>query len=295
MKKIKQLLPITTLLICSMLIHGCTGAASQGDFSYLYTKHRSVEKRLKKTEQDVEEIREVEIGELREKTFELENKLLEAEQIIGKLHSYLEQRLNELAEGVSVTSNEITSPQEKPVATPVPVVTPAPVEQPLTKKPSPTLRANPIPLVAEKPAQPEEPAVEDKIIPETETPKSDWDLGMDAYKDGDFELARSLFVNYMETTPQSDRVSEAKFMVASSYFEQGFYEESILGCQDMIDTWPQSPRVPLCMLNQGIALVRIGKPVEATLFFESLIEAHPESEEAIKAREQIDALSAPPE
>ncbi len=268
-----------------MLVYGCTGAASQGDFSYLYTKHRAMEKRLKETQQVVEEVKEVEIPELREKTFELENKLLETEQIVGKLHSYMEQRLSELAEGMSSAQNNPPPLQEKPTSS-----VPAPVEQPPIEKPAPEFRTTPAPVAVKKP---EQPVTEEKSGPETEAPGSDWDLGMDAYKDGDFEGARTLFVSYMEKNPQSDRVSEAKFMIAKAYFEQGLYEESILECQEMIDTWLQSPRIPLCMLNQGIALVRIGKPVEANLFFESLIESHPESEEAAEAKDQIDALPAP--
>lgn len=269
----KKSLAAAAVLFCSMFMYGCV--ASEGDADFLYMRQRELETTLKKMQKDIDWLKaevkkEDNIVGLNEKTFELENKLLELEQIIGEMHAQSEERFKKIETGLPAT------PEAGP---------PAAVPQPEA------------PPAAAAPQAPQSPGAE----PETEPPPAEknpgekYDLGAKEFADGNYESARKLLREYLAEAPGGDEAAEATFLVADSYFREKFYEEAILEYQNTIEAWPASPRIPLCQLNQGIALLKIGKPNEAGLFFESLIEAYPDSPEAETAREHLKTLSAPGE
>jgi TolA-binding protein len=49
--------------------------------------------------------------------------------------------------------------------------------------------------------------------------------------------------------------------------------------------------VPLSYLKQGLSLIEIGREEEAKLFFQTLIDKYPQSEEAKTAKEKIRELA----
>ncbi|MCY4262584.1 MAG: outer membrane protein assembly factor BamD, partial [Candidatus Dadabacteria bacterium] len=126
-------------------------------------------------------------------------------------------------------------------------------------------------------------------------PEENYYLGLKEFTDGNYGPARDLLKKYLAEKPESDKAQNAMFLIADSYFIEGLYEESILEYQNMIESWPASPKIPLCQLKQGIALMKIGKPNDASLFFESLIETYPESPEAQTAKKHLNTLSRPSE
>lgn len=260
----KKYLTIAAVSFCSIFTFGCV--ASEGDMDFLYSRQREIESTLKKTQKDIDWLKaevkkEENILDLNEKTFELENKLLELEQIIGEMHTKNEERFKKIENKISMGA--APEPQETAPAPQVP---------------------------------PEDSAGEPETA-STETPtaekasKESYDLGRKEFDDGNYETARGLLRKYLADGPRGDEASEAMFFIADSYFREKLYEEAILEYQNIIETWPASPRIPLCQLNQGLALMEIGKPNEAGLFFESLIEAHPESDEAAAAKEHLKNLS----
>lgn len=267
----KKYLAFAAALLCSTFMYGCV--ASQGDTDFLYSRQREIETTLKKTQKDIDWLKaevkkEENILDLNEKTFELENKLLELEQVIGKIHAQIEERFKSIESKLSMsagsgTEDAVPAPQTPPAT--------APVEAPET----PTGKTGMEPSPAEK------------------DPKGNYNLGLKEFSDGNYEAARALLRKYLADSPRSDKASDAMFLIADSYFREKLYEESILEYQNIIETWPASPKIPLCQLNQGLALMEIGKPNEASLFFESLIEAYPKSPEAAEAKKHLKNLSEP--
>ncbi len=265
----KKYLAVAVVSFCSIFMYGCV--ASEGDLDFLYSRQREVETTLKKTQKDIDWLKaevkkEDNIVNLNEKTFELENKLLELEQIIGEMHTQTEERFKKIETGLSAMAET-----ESKAAVPEPQTPPAPASE----QASETADAEPSP--AEK------------------DPKESYNLGLKEFADGNYEAARASLREYLAAAPGSDEAADAMFLIADSYFKEKFYEESILEYQNIIETWPASPKIPLCQLNQGIALLKIGKPNEASLFFESLIEAYPDSPEAATAKEHLKTLSTPGE
>ena len=259
----KKYLAVAAALLCSTFMYGCV--ASGGDMDFLYTRQREIETTLKKTQKDIDWLKaevkkEENILDLNEKTFEFENKLLELEQIIGEMHAQIDERFKNIESKLSMSAGSRTED-----AVPGPQTPPATAPGKTEMEPSP----------AEK------------------NPKENYDLGLKEFSDGNYEAARALLRKYLADAPRSDEASDAMFLIADSYFREKLYEESILEYQNIIETWPASPKIPLCQLNQGLALMKIGKPNEASLFFESLIEAYPGSPEAAEAKKHLKSLSVP--
>ena len=265
----KKSLAAASVLFCSVFMYGCV--ASEGDMDFIYSRQRNIETTLKKMQKDIDWLKaevkkEDNILDLNEKTFELENKLLELEQIIGEMHAQSEERFKKIETELPATAETESRAAPAEPKTPPAAASESPGGEPATE-PSP----------AEK------------------NPRENYDLGAKEFADGNYEAARTLLREYLADAPRSDEASDAMFLIADSYFREKSYEEAILEYQNIIETWPESPRIPLCQLNQGIALLEIGKPNEAGLFFESLIEAYPDSPEAQTAREHLKTLSAPGE
>jgi len=270
----KNYLIIAAVSFCSIFTFGCV--ASEGDTDFLYLRQREIETTLKKTQKDIDWLKaevkkEENILDLNQKVFELENKLLELEQIIGEMHTQHEERFKEIESELSMKA----TPAPKKTA-PAPKTPPAAAPQ----APSETPTAKPEAAPAETP--PVEKAVSRK----------NYDMGQKEFDNGNYETARALLRDYLTDDPMGDKASDAMFLIADSYFKEKLYEEAILEYQNIIETWPASPKIPLCQLNQGLALMEIGKPNEANLFFESLIEAFPESPEAAMAKKHIKSLAA---
>jgi len=269
----KKHLAVAVVLFSSVFMYGCV--PSEGDLDFLYSRQREVETNIKKMQKDIDWLKEEvkkedNILDLNEKTFELENKLLELEQIIGEMHAQTEERFKKIETGLSAMAE--TKSQ-------------AAVPQPQTPSVAASQQASESP--GGKPATEPSPAEKD--------PKENYKLGLKEFADGNYEAARALLREHLAAAPKSDEAADAMFLVADSYFKEKFYEEAILEYQNIIETWPASPKIPLCQLNQGIALLKIGKPNEASLFFESLIEAYPDSPEAATAKEHLKTLSTPGE
>ena len=267
----KKYLAVAAALFCSMFMYGCV--ASEGDMDFLYSRQREIETTLKKTQKDIDWLKaevkkEDNILDLKEKTFELESKLLELEQIIGGMHAQIEERFKGIESKLSMSAGSraedaVPGPRTPPAAAPV------------DASETPTGNTEMEPSPAEK------------------NPRENYNLGLKEFADGNYEVARALLRKYLADAPRSDEASDAMFLIADSYFREKLYEEAILEYQNIIETWPASPKIPLCQLNQGLALMEIGKPNEASLFFESLLEAYPESPEAAEAEKHLKNLSVP--
>ena len=150
-----------------------------------------------------------------------------------------------------------------------------------------------------EPAEPESPAPETSAQTPAEPEDASkgtgayYDLGKKKLAEGEYGDARVLFRKYADANPVASDAPEAVFLIADSYFMEKLYEEAILEYQNLIDIYPDSPRVTTSQLKQGIALLEIEKPNEAALFFESLIESHPRSPEAAEAGKYLKNIKAP--
>lgn len=194
------------------------------------------------------------------------------------------------------TATQSQAPAEEPA--PVEPETPAPETSAQTPAASETAQPR-VPAEEPEPSEPESPAPETPARKPAEPEDASrgtgayYDLGKKKLAEGEYGDARVLFRKYADANPVAPDAPEAVFLIADSYFMEKLYEEAILEYQNLIDIYPDSPRVTTSQLKQGIALLEIEKPNEAALFFESLIESHPRSPEADEARKYLKNIKAP--
>lgn len=157
----------------------------------------------------------------------------------------------------------------------------------LAYEPAPSIQSRPSadPPLAVRPPEPQ-----NVPAPPPAPVQNKYDLGYSALARGDYSSARSNFKSYIANNKDGDKVPEAIFLVADSYYREGLYEEAILEYQTLIDSYPKNSRVPLSYLKQGLSLIKINRVEEAKLFLESLIDKYPNSEEADEARIKLDEL-----
>lgn len=101
---------------------------------------------------------------------------------------------------------------------------------------------------------------------------------------GNYANARQKFRSFLRQYPNSFKKPDAAFLIADSYYNEGFYEEAILEYQNFIDGYKDDPRVPLAYLRQPLSLIKLNKEEEARLFLQILIDKYPESSEANEAK-----------
>ena len=121
---------------------------------------------------------------------------------------------------------------------------------------------------------------------------SDYEKAHSELASGEYGAARKHFRSYISKNKNGNKVSEATFYIADSYFREKLYEDAILEYQTLIDRYPKDKNVPLAYLKQGYSLIEIQKVEEAKLFFESLIDKYPTSREADEARKKLRELDA---
>lgn len=283
---------LVAVLLCSALVGGCL--ASEGDVGFLYTRQKDLETNLKKAEKDIEWLKaeaskEDETPVLKEKIFELENKTFELEQLIGS--TYAGMRSTE-------SSFEKTEKDIKQLRTQF-----ARKKDTVAIKKKTTQLAKKV-AVLEKRLAASTADMNKKIVemkktlselstPSPEKSESDYDLGRKKLEGGDYEAARKLLRRHVAAAPKASTAADASFLIAEAYFGQKLYEEAILEYQNLIDSYPKSPKIPASQLKQGLALLKIKKPAEAELFLKSLIKAHPKSPEAAEAKKVLDKIRSP--
>ena len=163
----KKYLAVAAISFCSMFMYGCV--ASEGDMDFLYSRQREIETTLKKTQKDIDWLKaevkkEENILDLNEKTFELENKLLELEQIIGEMHTQNEERFKTIEGRLSMRESSVSQDS-----------VPKPETQPATDPPKTQESSTGEP--------------EMKSPPVEKDPKENYDLGRKEFADGNYEAA----------------------------------------------------------------------------------------------------------
>ncbi len=251
---IKYRYPLITLLI-SVMASGCV--ATQDDVGGLYSRQSRLEAKVDRLTKQLtssssnNEVSAAPAIDYSEQIFQLENKVFELEQSIADLNDKI---LN---------------------------LSYAPPPAPRQTSPKPNLRTQPPPVVSRP---------EPEVIPPPPPEKNKYDLAYSALARGDYSSARKNFKAYVANNKDGEKVPEAVFLIADSYYREGLYEEAILEYQTLIDRYPKNSRVPLSYLKQGLSLIKINRVEEAKLFLESLIDKYPSSQEADEAREKLSEL-----
>ncbi|MFO7883648.1 MAG: tol-pal system protein YbgF [Desulfobacteraceae bacterium] len=122
---------------------------------------------------------------------------------------------------------------------------------------------------------------------EVESEESVYKHAKSLLDDDKTESARREFEKFLSLFPDSDKVDNAKFWIAESYYRDKWYEKAILEYQAVIENYPQGNKVAASLLKQGYAFDNLGETANARLILKELVKKFPESNEAKIARKKL--------
>lgn len=114
---------------------------------------------------------------------------------------------------------------------------------------------------------------------------------LQAYRDGQTEVAIQQFREYVRANPKSDLADNAQYWIGEAYYSKGDYNRSIIELNEVLLKYPQGDQVPGALLALATAFAKSGDPIDAKLILQKLVTDHPKSEEAELGRKQLQSLN----
>lgn len=109
-------------------------------------------------------------------------------------------------------------------------------------------------------------------------------LAEENLRDGNPKVARAVLERFIRENPEHERILEAKYRYAESYFNDGEYQTAVLRFEDVVQGGGTSPWVAWSMVRQGECFKAMGKDAEAEIFWEDVIAKFPRSKAAKEAK-----------
>ncbi len=113
---------------------------------------------------------------------------------------------------------------------------------------------------------------------------------LERFKAGDTPTARELFGKFIEQYPKHDLVANANYWIGETYYNEKNYEAAIVAYQEVIKNHPNQPKAPAAKLKQALSFKAIKDTKSARFVLKKLIESHPKSDEAKKARQLLKSI-----
>lgn len=107
---------------------------------------------------------------------------------------------------------------------------------------------------------------------------------------GNSDLAIQQFQDYLKCFNTTDRAPNAQYYIGEIYYLRGDYETAVDAFDKVLEQFPQNSKTSDSMLLKGRALAKAGQKESARAEFRSLIAKFPDSENAPKARIELNAL-----
>lgn len=125
---------------------------------------------------------------------------------------------------------------------------------------------------------------------EKATPEGLYQKGLDTYRAGKFAEARESFAAFLAQHPKHELAANARYWTGETYYSEKNYEQAILEFQEVIKNFPGKEKVPAAMFKQAAAFSEIGDTKSARYVLKKLVDDHPDSEEAKRAKDRLKEL-----
>lgn len=126
-------------------------------------------------------------------------------------------------------------------------------------------------------------------LPDT-AQRNRYDAAYVLFKDGDYSGAITSFENFLSQHPQSALAPSAAYWIGNAYYAMRNFDKAIFAQQQLIETYPDSPKIPDGLLNMASSQVETGQKAAARQTLENLIANYPGTEAAEKARRRLGSL-----
>ncbi len=134
--------------------------------------------------------------------------------------------------------------------------------------------------------------VREKPPGESEAVKKDYEEAWRLLERKDYRAAISRFKDFLKKHPTSDYADNAQYWIGESHYALREFDQAILEFDVVRRKYPKGDKVPAALLKQGFAFAELGDKVDARLILQELIDRHPQSQEAVKAKQKLKALES---
>jgi len=131
--------------------------------------------------------------------------------------------------------------------------------------------------------------------PSAQSLKEIYELGLNYFKEGKYDSSRAQFEAFIKASADDPYAGNARFWIGECYYQEKDYKRAILEYDRVQKEYPNSTKVPPALYKMGICFEHLGKKTEAGAVYKDLISRFPKSEEANKAKVQLDKLQNVPE
>jgi tol-pal system protein YbgF len=102
-----------------------------------------------------------------------------------------------------------------------------------------------------------------------------------------YQEAAKAFELFIETYPESEHASNARYWLGECYFAEGLFKKAIQSFEKVTDMKYPGNKAPEALLKTGFAWYGLDDPEKGGATLRALIDKYPESEAAGKAREKL--------
>lgn len=152
---------------------------------------------------------------------------------------------------------------------------------------------NTIRLMQAPPAPPG-PAASASAPPPGVSAKSLYDSALRDKMGGNFDLALRQFTDYLAWFGDTEMAPNAQYYIGEIHYNQQRYEEAIQAFDRVLEAYPRNSKTNDARLMKGRALAQLGRRAEAEQEFRALIKTAPNSDAALRARAELQKLTAAP-
>jgi tol-pal system protein YbgF len=120
-------------------------------------------------------------------------------------------------------------------------------------------------------------------------PDQMYDISLQQYRRGSLATARLGFREFLRVFPTHERAPDALFYIGES-FEQAAPDSAAAVYDQLVKSYPKSPRAPSALYKQGLLAEQRGDKTTARTFYSRVIATYPRSPEADLARQNQQRL-----
>ena len=128
---------------------------------------------------------------------------------------------------------------------------------------------------------------EDKIGKINGSSAEEYKRALQALRGGDFKASQDAFNTFASANAGTAFTDNALFWAGISAVKQGYYDQAIVSFSEVYQKYPAEDMVAPALYYMGEALFAMGSGNDGVLTFQKLIDEHPDSEYAAKAKSRI--------
>jgi tol-pal system protein YbgF len=119
------------------------------------------------------------------------------------------------------------------------------------------------------------------------TPTSAFNLALNDYQSGRYELALTGFQRFIKDFPQANLAPDAHYWIGETYYGMKDYVRAIPAFEQVVNEYPRSDKVPAALFKLGLATAETGDTIRARTYLKRVIEQYKESTEAKLAKNRL--------